>query len=265
MRLISGVFFLGLSILIHFGARHEGNIVTFSTLPKPEVALLASGEFTLLTSDFFVIKAAIFSSGLKQANSQKVLWLRKALYLATYLDPEYFEPYWMTGVILPWQGEVKGAEKILLRGIKYLKRRWEIPFYLGFIKFYFCQDPVKAAHYFMIASKRPRAPSYLTLLASRLAAKGGKTSTAIFFLEEQLKMTKDKGLKKRLNKRIKALKIIANLEKAVRTYKRTYGIFPSTLEQLVKAHIISDIPNDPYGGTFYITKKGTIWTTSKLR
>jgi len=265
-RLILGIFCLLISIVTHTGIKWELESWTTSPLPRPESALVLSGEFAPLTSDFFLVKAAIFYNDIiNQKSSKDSLWLSKALYLASYLDPYYFEVYWMGGVVLPWEGRFKEAEIILKRGLDYIPKNWQIPFYLGFINFYFKHDNKTAARYFFEASKLPNSPPYLPLLASRLAIKGNETRTAIYFLQKELQEIKDKSLKEKLLKRLSALKAILYLEEALEKYKYKYGGLPNQLGELIKKQIIHHIPSDPYGGKFYLTKSGRVWTTSNLR
>lgn len=265
MRFIAGLLCIFLSIWINSMVKPNLRTWSISPLPKPEAARLLSGEFTVLSSDYFLMKAAIFYGGIENLSKKDSLWLTKTLYLASYLDPYYFEPYWMAGVTLPWEGEIESAKMILKQGLHYLPKRWEVPFYLGFISFYFEKKPAEAARYFLMASKLPNAPFYLPLLAARLAVKGNETSVAIAFLQTELKQTKDNRMCKLLQKRLKALEAIDFLERAVRKYKQRYGHFPPDLNALIKENIISAIPPDPYGGHFYMTEKGKVWTTSNLR
>jgi len=265
MRLVIGILCLCFSIWMHSLLKWELKNWVTSPLPRPEPALFLSGEFALLGSDYFLIKAAVFYSSIVTSSPNGTLWFSKALYLASYLDPYYFEPYWMTGVALPWEGRVEEAKVVLKRGLKYLPQKWQIPFYIGFINFYFEHDNKEAAHYFSIASKLPGAPSYLPLLVARLSIKGGETRIAIAFLQEQIKTVRDEKLKRQLEKRLKAFQAIDFLERAVRKYKQIYGYLPSDLNLLVTKNIISAIPPDPYGGQFYLTPEGKVWSTSNLR
>jgi len=265
IRLIVGIFCFLISVFGHNFIKWELRTWAISPLPRPESALILSGEFAPLTGDFFLVKAAVFYSEVNQKNPEETLWLARAIYLASYLDPYYFEPYWTAGVLLPWEGRIEEARAILTRGLKYLPQRWEIPFYLGFISFYFEHDNREAARYFLKASRLPDSPAYLPLLATRLAVKGSETRMAIAFLEQELQEVEDEKLKERLLKRLTALKAILYLEETLKQYKQRYGRLPVQLEDLVKKRLIPRIPPDPYGGKFYLTETGRIWSTSNLR
>lgn len=60
------------------------------------------------------------------------------------------------------------------------------------------------------------------------------------------------------------MKKVLYLEKAVERYKLKFGMMPKNLDKLVAYGIIKGIPSDPYGGKFYLDRKGSIKTSSKL-
>ena len=117
----------------------------------------------------------------------------------------------------------------------------------------------------MIAAKRPGASPLLATLGARLAYKGQRTENAIVFLEEILKREQDEAVIKVYKTRLEALNGILLLERSVSVYKDRLGILPFSLDDLVIAKIISQLPIDPYGGEFYISLDGSIKTTSELR
>lgn len=116
----------------------------------------------------------------------------------------------------------------------------------------------------MEASRRPNASTLLASLATRLAVKAQKTENAIIFLEEMLKKTDDKATQKEFELRLKTLRIILALEKASSLYEKRYGKKPEKLELLHEKGFIRFLPDDPYGGKFYIDNEGVIKTTSNL-
>jgi hypothetical protein len=102
------------------------------------------------------------------------------------------------------------------------------------------------------------------MLASRLSSKAGRTETAILFLIQFWENETDPKKKHAYEVRIDALRKMLIIEKAVEGYKKKIGKIPSRLEDLVQKGFIAAIPADPYGGSFYIEKNGSIETTSKL-
>jgi hypothetical protein len=39
---------------------------------------------------------------------------------------------------------------------------------------------------------------------------------------------------------------------------------PRNIQALITAGIIKEIPKDPYGGSYYLTEAGSVYTTSNL-
>ena len=135
---------------------------------------------------------------------------------------------------------------------------------MGFNYFYFLKDNAKAAQYFMAASKLEGCPSYVTGLATRLSVYQNQFGPAILFLKEILETTRNPAMEKQLTTRLSALLILDNLEKKVAAYKMALGRFPDQLMDLVEKGFIDKIPQDPYGGKFFILENGRVFTTSKL-
>ena len=84
------------------------------------------------------------------------------------------------------------------------------------------------------------------------------------FLDHLIKETSNETTRKYLKKRLTTLKIIYYLEMKVQAYKKKTKKLPKTLDELIKEKIITQIPEDPYGGSFYIMNNGRIFTTSNL-
>ncbi len=239
---------------------------TLSPLPRKEVAQISAMEFRPLLSDYYLVLVAQLYGGMKaRLGKEEVMWMARALDLAASLDPYYTEPYYFAGNVIPWYGAVDTVIPILKRGIEYKKGDWRIPFYLGFIYFYFKKDPVKGAKYLSMATQNPHAPSYLPLLVARLYSEKGHYSAAIAYLEGLYRSTQDPKLKETIGKRLSALIIMDRLEKLGMEYKKRYGTFPRTPRDLVEAGLLNRVPRDPYGGRFFFKKDGTVWTTSSLR
>jgi hypothetical protein len=187
----------------------------------------------------------------------------------TRLDPYYFDVYYFTGAYAPWRLKkypdlLEELNSILLFGMERLKD-WRLPFFVGFNYFYFLKDKEKGAYYLRLASKMEGAPSYLKLLVPRLYAESGKYDVAIVATVEELKGAKSEVVKKSLEKRLRALVALRDLNRALERYRRFYGKCPESLEELVEKGFIEKLPREPYGGRFFITKDCKVWTTSNLR
>ena len=235
----------------------------------PAIIKLLSLEFRNIAADYLFVRVSQFYGARIGTHSSTTKedwqWLYRNIDLVTDLDPYFQDPYYLGNSIFTWDtGMFEEANKLLQKATDARDWEWIFPFYIGFNNFYFLGNNKTGADYLLIASKRPNSWDILTTLAARLYYMEGKTEAAIAFLEKIWEQEKDPKLKKFYLIRLDALKKINFLEKAVDIYENRLGIPPANLNTLIEKKIIKAIPQDPYGGVFYIDKDGTIKTTSKL-
>lgn len=244
---------------------------TSYVIPSP-ILKITSLEFDGLVSDFMFLRSIVFFGSILERgkiNETKEWewgWINDTLTASTDLDPYFLDPYYFGQAQLTWGANmIKETNTLLDKGSRYREWDWMLPFFIGFNNFYFLQDNEKASEYLMMASKRPDASPLLASLATRLAYKGRRTENAIVFLDEMLKREEDESVRKEYETRLKALRAILFLEQATALYNARFGYPPSSIKELVVQGVITQIPEDPYGGEFYIDLDGSIKTTSELR
>lgn len=234
----------------------------------PKVIRFSFPAFAEAVADIIYIRLCVFFGEKNFANVKPKDWdwILNNIWTILTIDPYYFDPYYMTGTLIAWEApktHLEEINQILKKGLNYSKD-FRIPFFLGFNYFYFLNDKEKGAYYLQMASKREGSPKYLPLLVTRLYTKFGKIDVAIAITTEQLKGETNEQYRKNLGKRLKALKILKELQLALDIYHRQFKKCPKTLEELKKWGIIKKIPEDPYKGKFYIERDCRIWTTSNL-
>lgn len=249
--------------------RHE----QLFTLP-PKLLRIVSFQFKETAADMLFMNASAFLGGTEpQKDTRRYLpeqysWLHNTLKNSAALDPYFLDPYYLMNSALIWdrykQDEVndliaKGADM----------RTWDklLPFYAGFNYYYFLDDGIKSFHYLTEASKRSGGNPLYDSLAARVAYKANKTEFAISYLENQIQQADQQGNKGKtvdLERRLDVLKAIRQIEVAVESYRNLFGTLPATVSELVSTKMLPSIPTDPYGGTFYIARDGSIKTTSDM-
>jgi hypothetical protein len=240
-------------------------------VPPPAAVLkLLSLEYDNLAADLIFSRTLAFYGGKLNRHEPIAPVTYQALYrrldAASDLDPYFVDPYYFGQSVLAWGANMpREANSLLDRGRRYRTEDWVMPFFMGFNEFYFLHDNVKASQYLMEASRRPNAEPLFGLLAARLAARGGTGDAAVVFLDELAARTEDRATREDIQRRAGALRGIVVLEQAVAHYRERYGTNPPDLRTLVDRGVLAAIPVDPYGGTYYLTAQGTIWTTSDLR
>ncbi len=238
---------------------------------KGPVLKLMALEFDSITADFLFLKSLVFIGGTYQRTEKPRVkpwewkWFYNFLNSTTELDPYFVDPYYLAQANLPWDGGMARETNVLLdKGSQYRNWDWMLPFFAGFNDFYFLHDTGKASDHLMIAWRRPGSPEIFAELASNLALKAKKTETSIQFLQELLNRTNDEHLKKQYKIRLADLRNKLILENGLKRYQKKFREKATTLDDLVRRGIIKEIPNDPYGGTYFVDIYGEVKRTGDI-
>lgn len=271
VTLLLGIAIYGLSLQKAYDIR--GKYVTetvsdFGQLPSAGVQA-ASLEFKGVVSDYLFFKTMTFLGmkiGEKQnPSSSEWALIHEMLQRVTDLDPKFWDPYVFAEMMLVWQAGMFDEANVLLEKAAVNRPEDYRPYYyIGFNHLYFKKDSISAAPYLRKAAEHPNAPEYLKGLASRVSLYAGETRLGIFFIENIIKDTEDPWLSKYLEKRLSAMKAIFFLEQKVEEYKDKTRKLPKAPIDLVSEGLISEVPEDPYGGEFIILENGRVYTTSEM-
>ncbi len=237
-------------------------------LPSSVSRILAVGNKGLV-ADFVFLKAITFIGTRLQLeeNPSEDDWsyLVASLDVVTDLDPYFLDPYVFTAGVMVWNaGRIDDANRLLQKGIDHRTWEWRLPYYAGFNYFYFQKDYARGAEYIMAAAKIPGSPSFLKNLGARLAYYGKKTKTAVLFLKGMLAESSDPQMRKYLGKRLAALEAVSLIEGALEKYEIDFKRVPKGIEELVEAGYLSELPSDPYGGSWFLFKGSRVFSTSRF-
>ncbi len=229
------------------------------------------GEFRWIVGDYFTFIAITYYGGKVEKISKKknieveYYNLYKTIETAVILNPYHEDAYYFAQAVFIWDiGRVREVNALLRYMAKYRTWDYQIPFFLGFNYAFLLKDYEKAAIYFKKSASLSKNPLYIRLTA-RYFYESGRTKLGISFLRYMIKNIHNKRIKLSLEKRLKALERIYFIEQAVKIYKRKLGQTPTDIYELIEKGVISQIPEDPYGGKFYLDKNGKVRTTSNLR
>ena len=265
--LLVGYLFLAEKLNATRNAFLEEKFVEY-TIPSQLLGPL-SLEFKGLASDFLLVKFMAFIGGrtqqLNSFNDDDWQSVGNTLDTITDLDPYYWDAYLFAQLFLTWdEKNYMAANRMLQKAEEYITDDYRIPYYIGLNYYNFAKDYKNGYKYIMKAAKLPDSPFYLASLAARFAAYSSDYQRGIVFLNEMLKQTSDPEIAEQYKFRIRALKIMYQLEQLVDSFRMKFHRLPSDLSELIQVGMINNLPDDPYGGKFYITKDGKIDTTSKM-
>lgn len=234
--------------------------------PAPVIKAL-SAEHYQFVSHIISLQCLFYFGSIVEEQRQIPDWNRlyHALYTSTRLDPYNMDAYYFAQAVLSWDARMpKQAIELLEYGFSHRTWDWYLPFFLSFDYAFFIKDYRKAGDYLAKAAElNPRA-TWFTTLAARYYYEGDSTALALAYLQEMISASRSEAIKKRLLVRASALEKILQLEEAIKAFKDRFNRPPENLKDLIRANIIKSIPEDPYGGTFYLDKQGKVRTTSKL-
>jgi competence protein ComGC len=239
-------------------------------VPQGKIYRAVLGSFRWFEGEYYTFKSVIYYGGkvkdITYNNGRNVEYynLYRTIETAIILNPYNEDAYYFAQGAFVWGvGQIRAVNGLLRYVYKYRPWDFQIPFFLGFNYAYFLHNYKEAAKYFKQAADLTHSPLF-TNLAARYFYEGGNTKLGITYLEYMIKNTKNESVKKIYKTRLKALVAIEYLSRAVNKFKLKFKRLPKNLDELVEKGIIKNIPKDPYGGKFYIDKKGIVKTTSKL-
>jgi tetratricopeptide (TPR) repeat protein len=234
--------------------------------PAPVVKALSADQYQFV-SHLISLRCLFYFGTLVEEKGQVRDWnkLHRALYTSTRLDPYNMDAYYFSQAVLPWDaGKPQEAIDLLEYGFAHRTWDWYLPFFLSFDYAFFMKDYGKAGEYLTKAAElNPRA-AWFSTLAARYYYEGGRTALALAYLKELIPTARNEAIRKQLMIRAEALESILQLEEALADFRNRFHQAPENLQELVHVGILNHIPEDPYGGTFYLDKEGKVRTTSKL-
>ena len=222
----------------------------FTLLPDGETLTVMSLGFKEVVADVIWLQA-IQAIGERQVSDEAGHWIYRAMDIVTTLDPKFVEAYEAGGtalctvVVMPDE-----SNRLLEKGMRYNPGEWKLPFMLGINYYFELADDAKAAEYISRAAAIGGGPQYLAPFASRLYLTAREPQKAIEFLVKSYEQTTDPHMKEYLELRLKHALVerdVQIFEATIDQYRRQFKTPPATLESLVKAGLLTQVPMDPFG------------------
>jgi tetratricopeptide (TPR) repeat protein len=241
-------------------------------VPEASALKFITADQRYLVADWVVLKVLFyFGSLIEKAEGENLVASKpdypgmfKMLQTSLKLEPYNADAYYFAQAAFTWEvGRYAEVNNMLDYGMKY--RTWDaqLPFFAGFNAAYFMKDYKKAAEYMKKAAEISGYQQFATL-ASRYFYEAGDTEFGILFIDMMKGSARDANEKKLYELRRKALLAVKNIEAAAKLYQSNFGRPPVTVAELVSVGLLSAIPQDPYGGKFFLDETGKVRSTSKL-
>jgi hypothetical protein len=181
--------------------------------------------------------------------------------LVTSLDPKFSTPYAYTLIVLPntnYPDKFNTAVEIGLRGVRNADPNWKIPLYLAITYHLYLHDNMNAAKYFDLAARTPGIPEIVWRFAVNYGILPSLRAQTEQIWKVIYETADDKFMKERAKAYVTHYEILDFLESAVASYKKKFGVYPQTIDDLIAKGIIKSVPPDPFGLNFAIYEKGVV-------
>ncbi|MGQ9678162.1 MAG: tetratricopeptide repeat protein [bacterium] len=222
-------------------------------------------EYREIVADFIWL-TAIDYYGRHQETDRRYEWLGHIFEILTTLDARFLGAYHFGAITLAWDAHKPiEALKLLLNGMKVNPLSWQLPFDAGFINYMLTGNYTAAAHLFRVAAELPGAWSVVTRWVPYITAKSGDFEAARQMWRDLYQTTENKKLRELIIRQLKALNLeenIARLQDALDRFVEKENRFPNKIEELVGRGYIEEIPEEPFGGKFFL-QDGRVRSTTK--
>lgn len=270
--LMLGLLFCYAVLLVPFSGymRNKPFVEKVANVPSVNLLQFISADHKQLVGASLVMEVLMYFGGVMDQEPTKLAIppdytaMSRLIHASVKLDPYDMDAYYFAQSMLVWDaGQIKLANDLLEYGMQYRTWDWSLPFFAGFNYAYVLKNYEIAAHYYKLAGELAGEPLFVKL-AGRYMYEAGQTELAISYLSTMVKSAKNPAIRKTYELRLQALQGVRRIELARDAYRQKQGRPPNSLAELLQAGYLKRIPEDPYGGNFYIAPDDAVRSTSKF-
>jgi hypothetical protein len=234
-------------------------------VPKGGALRILSPGMRLTIANFYWL-ATVQYTGEPRARQRGYGKLFPLVDLVTDLDPGHGYAYQTAGIVLSAEGRIEESDAILKKGMEPGRPNWwSYPFYVAFNHWFYRGDFVEAARWAEIAARTPGASTNISHFAMALKVKSGSLDAAVEFLEEMRATAKDEASARALEEQYRLARLqrdFRRLDEAVARFRDSRGRAPDALEELVAAGEIEAVPEEPFGGRYFLDADGVVHSSA---
>jgi hypothetical protein len=256
--LVLAVAFVATAERLKSVARQTVSVEMQVALPLFVQVFMAAGDRDL-AANIAAIRALVVSTEKMRPEDYRIL--AKVQEDVSWLNPGHEDNYYIAAAILPWNGELESAQRILARATRARPFDYQPAFYYAFHLLHFSGDAAGASAWLREAAEHlPEGDESLQMknLAAKWMDKAQDLDLAIRVVEAMARQSKRKDFRAYLEQRVTRLQDLKALRTAAAAYHTRFGKPPSRLEDLVVAGLLPALPQDPFGFGFGIDATGRI-------
>lgn len=176
--------------------------------------------------------------------------------LSTNYDPHFIYVYEYGSLLLAWEGYTDFATFLLTEGVKKNPRSARLYNSLSFVNYFFLKDYEAGAYYAQKAYETSENGEYSNpKLVAQAYAAGGDYDAALAFLKNLYEKPESQMTKSQIETMVKYIRVekdIDFLNKALGKFIKKYNVKPLVLEGVVETGIVTEIPQEPFGGKYVL-------------
>jgi hypothetical protein len=217
---------------------------------------LAFGYDSLI-ADVYWMRVIQYYGRRAEADQRTVRYknLAALLDITTTLDPDLLDAYSAGATFLSepepvGAGQPKEALKLMDKGIAHHPDNWRLRYDKGMVHYFYLQEYKAAGEIWHEASKLAGAPYWMEALAAMSLTKGGEMDSAIALWQLQYQESSRADIRENAKNHLLSYRVAQEcwtLEYLAELYRTKLGSFPGSLEDLVRAGILKQVPVDPSG------------------
>jgi len=234
------------------------------TLRSPGVLKKLSLEYAPLLGAIYWTRAVQYFGAKHYANDQNLDQLWPLLDIATTLDPNLLVAYRFGATFLSdspprGAGEPDLAVKLLQRGLAANPQYWKLYQDLGNVYYFDKRDYLKASQAFEAGGKFPGTPSFMKIMAAKIAAEGESLETSFALWLDIYQTSTNKEMRKNAEDHLRLVQAemdIREIDKAADSYEKRTRHRAMRISELVQAGLLQGQPRDPDGFTYELSEQG---------
>jgi tetratricopeptide (TPR) repeat protein len=224
-------------------------------ISSPKAVKRLSLGYDGLLADLYWTRAVQYFGGGRGAAANHYRLLAPLLEITTTLDPHLVVAYQFGANFLSPKPPIGAgipdkAIELVNYGIQNNPDNWKLYYELGFIYYMDVKDYLKAADAFARGSQVPDAHPFLKVMAAQMAQHAGDRQMARALWTTTYQSTQDKQIRGNAIAHLRALQVADDataLEGLIAQYSHATGQTPTSLSDLVAAHVLRSMPLDPTG------------------
>lgn len=256
--LVLAVAFVATAERLKSVSRQSVSVELQVALPLFVQVFMTAGDRNL-AANIAAIRALVVSTDKMRPEEYRIL--AKVQEDVSWLNPGHEDNYYIAAAILPWQGELDAAQRILARATQARRFDFQPAFYYAFNLLQFKGDAAGASAWLRESAEYlPEGDERLQMqnLAAIWLDKAQDVDLAIRVVEAMAKQSKRKDFRNYLEQRVTRLRALQGLRAAALVYRQRFEKPPASLQALVDAGIIKSLPQDPFGFGFWVDGKGRV-------